>query len=193
VGAEFSFSEIASSNHQPIRFIPKNPNIGIHLYMYMYLYICVWVYIYIYIFRYIYIYIYMHISMYVCIYLYIHIFVYIGSRMSSHRQNEDAISPTSTERSFNQYDREVTSPTLSMGMDYNDSNEHFMSNKQALHARLGGRGVFGLGSSTSKGGEKNGSSHIFGTGGFDFLGDDVISKKGGSGLPPGVPSPSILR
>ena len=49
---------------------------------------------------------------------------------------DEAISPTSTERSFNMMD-ELSSPTLSLGLD-NDSNEHFMSNKQALAARLGG-------------------------------------------------------
>lgn len=97
VGEEFSFSEIATNSHQPIRFSPKNPQLRssgqqsdlLHL--------------------------------------------------GSHGYNaEEAVSPTSTERSFNMMD-ELSSPNLALGLD-NDSNEHFMNNKQALAARLGGGG-----------------------------------------------------
>ena len=97
VGEEFSFSEIATNSHQPIRFSPKNPQLrsanqnqsGI-------------------------------------------------LQLGSHNYNaEEAISPTSTERSFNLMDEQSSPPHLTLGLD-NDSNEHFVSNKQALAARLGG-------------------------------------------------------
>lgn len=97
VGEEFSFSEIATNSHQPIRFSPKNPQLrsgnqnqsGI-------------------------------------------------LQLGSHNYNaEEAISPTSTERSFNMMDEQSSPPHLTLGLD-NDSNEHFVSNKQALAARLGG-------------------------------------------------------
>lgn len=55
---------------------------------------------------------------------------------SSCHAGDDAISPTSTERSFNMMD-ELSTPNLILGLD-NDSNEHFVNNKQALAVRLGG-------------------------------------------------------
>ena len=103
VGEEFSFSEIATNSHQPIRFSPKNPQLRTSTGQLLQQNLL---------------------------------------NLGTHGYNaDDAISPTSTERSFNMMD-ELSSPTLSLGLDH-DSNEHFMSNKQALAARLGGSGSGG--------------------------------------------------
>ena len=137
VGEEFSFSEIATNSHQPIRFSPKIPQLrsanqnqsGI---------------------------------------------LHLGS----HGYNaEEAISPTSTERSFNMMD-EQSSPHLTLGLD-NDSNEHFVSNKQALAARLGG-GNGTVGSDTF-GNNSSRESKIFA--GLHLRGDtNRYNDRGGEGV-----------
>ena len=77
---------------------------------------------------------------------------------SSCHAGDDAISPTSTERSFNMMD-ELSSPNLILGLD-NDSNEHFVNNKQALAVRLGGgNGRIGSEAYSSSSSSSNNNSH----------------------------------
>ena len=181
VGEEFSFSEIATNSHQPIRFSPKNPQLRTSTGQLLQQNLL---------------------------------------NLGTHGYNaDDAISPTSTERSFNMMD-ELSSPSLSLGLDH-DSNEHFMSNKQALAARLGGSGNGGhskqaLGPNSFVGSQRQIFSNLHSRGiagqgfgentsvsaaGFEIPGiaaitaaaEAVDDHKKESFVNSGVTSPSILR